>query len=227
MTLRLPGRAVPMTLRRDPRARRVLLRLATDGEGVVVTVPVRASWSVGIDLAQRHANWIVDRLAALPPRVPFADGTVIPLLGEGHVIRSCPERQRGIIREAGVIGVGGPIERLASRLDRWLREEARRQISARVQAKAGLIEREAGAIAIRDMCSRWGSCAADGRLSFSWRLIMAPEAVLDYVVAHEVAHLAVRDHGPGFWKIVAELTADADDARRWLKQCGMVLHRYG
>jgi predicted metal-dependent hydrolase len=96
-----------------------------------------------------------------------------------------------------------------------------------VRDKSRLIERSSGRITIRDTKSRWGSCSHDGNLSFCWRLVMAPAAVLDYVVAHEVAHLRWNDHGPRFWDTVAELTPDPDGARKWLNDFGERLHRYG
>jgi predicted metal-dependent hydrolase len=100
-------------------------------------------------------------------------------------------------------------------------------LTQRVREKTVLLGRAAGRISVRDPVSRWGSCAASGNLSFSWRLILAPEMVLDYVVAHEVAHLAVRGHGPLFWKTVAGLTEGTAEARAWLRRHGAGLHRYG
>jgi len=92
---------------------------------------------------------------------------------------------------------------------------------------AASIEEKAGRISVRDTRSRWGSCSAKGNLSFSWRLILAPEFVLNYVVAHEVAHLIERNHGPKFWKLVARLDDQADAARKWLRRNGEALHRMG
>ena len=109
----------------------------------------------------------------------------------------------------------------------WLREQARSEIATRVQEKACLLERAPGRITVRDTRSRWGSCSHDGNLSFCWRLVMAPMMVLDYVVAHEVAHLRWTHHGPRFWATVATLTANAGAARCWLDDHGERLHRYG
>jgi predicted metal-dependent hydrolase len=109
----------------------------------------------------------------------------------------------------------------------FLRHEARRELSARAGEKAQRIARRPGRISIRDTQSRWGSCSSDGDISFSWRLILAPEPVLDYVVAHEVSHLVHLDHGPRFWALVEKLAAEVAGPRRWLRRNGGALLRYG
>ena len=221
------GRAVPLRVRRDRRARRLILRIDADSDGAVVTLPPGASLAEAVSLARREAGWIADRLAALPPRVPFADGAAIPLLGFEH--RVC--RQAGprlpVRREGGEILVSGEPDHVARQLAGWLRQEALREITPRAHAKAQRLDRRVRRISVRDTRSRWGSCSPEGRLSFSWRLVMAPARVLDYVVAHEVAHLAEPRHGPAFWRTVAALHGDVDWARRWLRRRGPALHRYG
>lgn len=225
--LEIGGRAVPLRIRRHRRARHIILRIDTDNDGAVVTLPWRTPLADGLDLARSKASWILEALAALPPKVPFADGALVPYLGIAHRVRHHPEGGGVVWRTEGEIHVAGRPEHLARRLTDWLRGEARREIVARTAAKAAQLGRKAGRITLRDTSSRWGSCAASGDLSFSWRLVLTPESVLDYVVAHEVAHLAYRSHGPRFWRTVARLTADADGARAWLRRHGEGLHRYG
>jgi hypothetical protein len=227
LLLALADRTIPLTVRRHPRARRASLRVDVAGDGVVVTIPGLAPFADGIELAKLHCDWLSRRLAALPPRVAFDDGAVIPLRDSPHRIRSRPESPNGVRLADGIIEVGGPAASLPARLTRWLRAEARRQITAAAVVKAGQIDRAFRRISIRDTRARWGSCSAGGTLSFSWRLVLAPPTVLDYVVAHEVAHLAVAGHGPRFWATVAGLTGDMDDARIWLRHHGSSLHRYG
>jgi predicted metal-dependent hydrolase len=218
---------VPLTVRRHPRARRLILRLAAEGDGAVVTIPERASFDEGVTLARNHVGWIVRRLAAIPPRVAFEDGAVLPFLGHDHRLRHHARTFPAVRREGGEIIVSGRAEDLARRVADWLRRQARIEIGARVGDKAATLGRAPGRITVRDTRSRWGSCSAAGNLSFSWRLVMAPAGVLDYVVAHEVAHLAHRDHGPRFWRTVAALTEDVDGSRAWLRRHGRSLHRYG
>ncbi|HIM77598.1 MAG TPA: M48 family peptidase, partial [Rhodospirillales bacterium] len=123
--------------------------------------------------------------------------------------------------------VAGRHEHVARRGKDWFKSQARELIVSRVREKAQTLDRKPGRITIRDTKSRWGSCSPDGNLSFCWRLVMAPDAVLDYVVAHEVAHLAELNHGPKFWRWVEELTADVEGAKKWLRLNGEALHRYG
>lgn len=226
-SLNLGGRAVALRFRRNLRARRLILRIDTDTKCTVVTLPKHASVEEGLALVRRKAAWINSRLDLLPVRVPFADGAVVPLLGNGRTIIHQPNGGLSVRSGESDIVVGGRPEHLARRLTDWLKKEARRHIESRVNAKAAHLGRKAGRITIRDTRSRWGSCSSTGALSFCWRLVMAPENVLDYVVAHEVAHLEHLNHGPGFWRAVGELTADAKSARAWLRRNGEELRRYG
>ena len=193
----------------------------------VVTLPPWVPVREGMDLAIGEAPWILAKLAARPTRVAFADGASIPILGVPHRIVHRPDRTGGVSAEDGIVSVTGRTEHLARRVADWLKREARRQIAGRVEEKAARLGCRYGRISVRDTTTLWGSCSPKGDLSFCWRLVMAPEFVLDYVVAHEVAHLKNRTHGPGFWKIVQELTEDTGMARTWLTTQGESLHRYG
>lgn len=223
------GRAVPLRVRRDARARRIVLRIDSLNDGAVVTVPARVPVREGLRLAHDKADWILDRLARLPPRIPFADGAVVPLRGNVCILRHDPiPSGRGVVRRDGdMLWIAGRPEHLARRFSDWLKREARREIAALVAAKTATIGLRQGRIALRDTRSLWGSCSAKGDFSFCWRLILAPPFVLDYVVAHEVAHLKVRGHGPSFWRAVAALTDQTEAARAWLNREGEALHRYG
>lgn len=221
------GRELPLAFRRSPRARRVSLRLDSRGEVVTVTLPPFASERDGLALAEHATGWLEARLTALPQAIAFADGALIPILGVPYRIVHDPAAGRRIAVMDGEVRIGGAPERLALAVRGWLVGEARRQLAQRVREKTERLGRPAGRISVRDPVSRWGSCAASGNLSFSWRLILAPEMVLDYVVAHEVAHLAVRGHGPRFWRTVGGLTERTAEARAWLRRHGAGLHRYG
>jgi len=228
--LELAGQWVAVRIFRNKRARRVILRLDDDadgGDGVIVTLPNRASQKEGLALVIDKAGWVLKQLDARLPRVPFADGAVVPLCGEDFCIRAIPGG-RGVVRHEGTeILVAGRPEHLARRVQDWFKGQARGLITEGVREKALMLDKQPGRITIRDTKSRWGSCSHDGNLSFSWRLVMAPLGVLDYVVAHEVAHLAEHNHGPNFWRWVGELTADMGDAKEWLRRNGEALHRYG
>lgn len=218
---------MPVRLRRHGGAKRIILRLDTRGEGVVVTLPNRVPESEGLAWAEGQRAWIAEHLGNLPVRKPFTDGAEVPLGGATHMIRHEEGARRGVWAEDGQIFVSGRLEHLPRRLTDWLRAEARRRLGAAVTDATDRLGKAAGRITVRDTRSRWGSCAANGNLSFSWRLVMAPEFVLEYVAAHEVAHLREAHHGPAFWHLVDELTNHAKAGRQWLRRHGEGLHFYG
>lgn len=227
MSLTVSGIDVPVELRVNSRARRLSLRVEpTDGTVRVVAPPGVPAGAIAAFVA-RHDDWLRARLGAVPTPLPFADGAMVPLLGVDHVIRHDPSGPRTVRRENGALLVGGAPEHLARRLTDWLKGEARRELGVRSRAMAARLPARVAAVTVRDTRSRWGSCTAGGRLSYSWRLVLAPETVLDYVVAHEVAHLREMNHGARFWALVDRLHPDVAGCRAWLRRHGAGLHRYG
>jgi len=218
---------IPVRLCRNPRARRLILRLDPDGDGVVVTLPPGAPEHAGLELARKQADWIRRRLGERTPRIAFEPGAAVPIAGRPRIISWTGQLRGGVTLSEDAVQVSGRREHLARRLTDWLRAEARRRILPLVADKAARIERKPGRVSIRDTRSRWGSCAAGGNLSFCWRLVMAPPEVLDYVVAHEVAHLAHHDHSARFWRQVEVITEHSGTAKDWLRRHGPGLHRYG
>ncbi len=216
-----------LRVRRSPRARRLALRIDPRHDQPELVLPRGVSLEEGRRFAAGRAQWLRRRLAELPPRVPFAAGSVIPVLGVPHRVRHEPGAPGGVRRAAGELIVSGPVAELPRRLEAWLKAEARRLLGSRARSAAARLGRGAPQVGVRDPATRWGSCSARGRLSFSWRLVMAPEAVLDYVVAHEVAHLEEANHGPRFWRLVDELCPGWGESRRWLRRHGAFLHRHG
>lgn len=225
-TITLPGGAAPVEWRRSRRARLVSLRIDPRQGHVVVTLPPRAARQQGMALLHNHAAWVVARLAALPRQVPFADGALVPLHGVAHRIRHDPATR--LVRVVGgEIVVGGGAEFVARRVGDFLRAEAGRRLSALALEKAASAGLRPRRVSVKDTSSRWGSCAADRSLAFSWRLVMAPPFVQDYVAAHEVAHLRHMNHGRQFWALVGELTPHGPAAIAWLKREGPGLLRIG
>jgi predicted metal-dependent hydrolase len=206
--------------------RRIILRIDQDTDGVVLTMPKWARQSDAMALLAERADWVLARIDALPARIRFADGAAVPYFDAPHTIRHAPGG-RGVVLEGGEIRVPGRAEHLARRLGDWLRAQARREISARAHLLAGRVGKPIRRITVRDTRSRWGSCSSAGNLSFSWRLVMAPDWVMEYVVAHEVAHLRHANHGPDFWAAVERLGVGADAAQRWLNGNAARLQRIG
>lgn len=229
--LDIGGTSVPLEMRTSDRARRLLLRVDQRREVVVLTLPTRVSKHEGLSFAKGNAGWIAARFANLPPRIDFVPGARVPLLGVPHELAPVPpgaRRRRGAVWvEGGTIQVTGEPAHFARRVSDFLRSRARAEIAPRAERFARQTEKDIRGLTLRDPASRWGSCSPRGDLSFSWRLILAPAFVLDYVVAHEVAHLSVFSHAPRFWALVDRLVPDADEARHWLKRNGAALHRYG
>ncbi|MSO72552.1 MAG: M48 family peptidase [Rhodospirillaceae bacterium] len=237
-----PALAARVTVQSNPRARRVSLRVDPFNGCVVLVRPPRVSDKAVATFVKSRQGWIAKHIAALPARIAFADGAIIPFRGQEHVLCFRAEARGSVWREDGAgepaIVVAGRPEHLARRLRDWLKAEARSALTPPVYAMAKALDVKISRVSVRDTRSRWGSCSRDGKLSFSWRLILAPASVLTYVAAHEVAHLKHMNHGPGFWRTVARLLDDcpADisganldwvSAREWLRRSGAALHRYG
>jgi predicted metal-dependent hydrolase len=225
--LALPGGSARVEWRRSTRARRVSLRIDPRDGTVVITLPQRAGRTAGMALLITNADWVRERLAALPGPIAFADGAEVPLHGLPHRIRHVPTGRGGAWIQDDEIHVSGDAAFLARRVADFLRAEARRSIIELVAQKAILARAQPARITLKDTTSRWGSCAANRNLAFSWRLVMAPRFVQDYVTAHEVAHLRHMNHGPKFWELVEEITPHTERAVSWLRTDGLRLLRVG
>ena len=219
---------LPLTFVRSRRARRVSLRVDTARRRIVLTAPMRMSRDMALRFAYGQGGWIAARLKRLPQPRPFQDGADVPVFGVPHRIRHRPGARGTVWLEDGEIHVAGHAEHLPRRLRDWLIGELRRRVMPLVAAKAEKIQRPVKRVGLRDSRSRWGSCGPDGGLSFSWRLVFAPPEVLDYLVAHEVAHHVHKNHGPRFWAEASGL-CDGPMAvpRAWLRANGETLLQYG
>jgi hypothetical protein len=231
--LRVQELGAPVEVRRHPGARRMTLRVSRTRRTVIVTLPLQCDLTQAGTFLNSHIDWVRERLGSLPMPVWFDDGALVPLRGEPHRIVFVGRARFGGVVAARLscdgrpeLAVSGEAEHARRRLRDWLVSECRRDLDARVSAHAGTLGLRPKRIAVRDQSSRWGSCSTTGLLSFSWRLVLAPPPVLDYVAAHEVAHLAEMNHGPRFWALVRRACPRMDEAKRWLLRYGMELHRY-
>ncbi len=225
------GEVFRVALKRLASSRRFTLRVRAATRDVVLTMPERSSTQSAREFAERHAAWIGVRLARLPKPVSFEPRSVMPLRGVDHRIVHCPSL-RGVVwvdaDESGpMLCVSGDRAHVARRVADFLKKEARKDIERAVARHTKTLGLTARSVTLRDTTSRWGSCSSTGGLNFSWRLILAPTFVLDYLAAHEVAHFVHMNHSSAFWRVARRLFPETDKAEAWLKTRGASLHRYG
>ena len=226
-TILIGEQTLDVVFRRHAQARRLVLRLNMHGTQVQVTVPKGVSRARALDFTERSRSWISSRIASHGGNVHLKPGERIPLRGAEYEIRHIAAR-RGLIaidEEARLIHVPGDPPHVPRRLLDWLKAEARAELTLATNRYAAMMEVRPARISIRDQRTRWGSCSAGGDLSYSWRLILVPPHVLDYVAAHEVAHLKHLDHSPRFWRLVLTHCPTAGKAKAWLKTHGQSVHR--
>jgi predicted metal-dependent hydrolase len=248
--VKVKGLGLPLLLRRSIRARRFSLQVSEARRGAILTMPVYSSFADADEFLSRHLDWLKERVAGLSEPVPFTHGAIIPLRGFAHMLRFAGSvRRRGVVwieaaedtkaapawpqsarvprRRVPRLTVAGEPEHAPRRLLDWLKRQAHQDLRTRVSVHAGRLGLTPARIFVRDQTTRWGSCSTTGALSFSWRLVLAPPFVLDYLAAHEVAHLAHMNHGPRFWAVVERIMPRHEEARAWLRKHGASLHRYG
>ncbi len=226
------GAIYPVQLRRHRQARRYTLRIQASKREVILTIPPRGTLKEASAFAHKHGGWIAARLGRLPEVTPFAHGVLVPLRGVPHRITHRPTARGTVWTEIGdggepLLCVAGREPFVERRIGDYLRREARRDLEAASRRYAGALGLTFDRVTVRDQSSRWGSCSTAGMLSFSWRLILAPSQVLDYLAAHEVAHLIEMNHSPKFWRLVQRICPHHQSAKAWLDAHGADLHRYG
>ncbi|MFT4048939.1 MAG: SprT family zinc-dependent metalloprotease [Solirubrobacterales bacterium] len=226
------GEGFRYALRRSARARNI--RITVGDDGVVLTLPERVAERHGHAFVEERSDWINRTLAKIEATDEIvasrslADGTTVPFLGGELTLRllegpSGRVTVKPALNELWVRVPDGRRETVAVALERWYRRQAKEIFTGRLDACAERNGTSYERVAIRDQKTRWGSCSTSGTISFNWRLLLAPEAVLDYVVEHEAAHIEVRDHSPRFWALMDVRVPDWRDSRLWLKRHGQTL----
>lgn len=220
-------------LRRHRQARRYTLRVVAVTREAVLTMPPRGSFREAREFAEKHGAWIASRLDRLPRAAPFEHGVEIPVRGIVHAISHRRSSRGTVWTEIDRDGrrllcvASQDAAHVARRITDFLKREAKRDLEVAVARYAERLGVEVKRISIRDQVSRWGSCSTSGALSFSWRLVLAPRFVLDYLAAHEVSHLLEMNHSPRFWRLLGRICPDMERAKTWLDARGTDLHRYG
>jgi predicted metal-dependent hydrolase len=224
--IELEGKHLPIIIRKRSNSRRMVIRYQPLQHALSLTLPRHATIRQGLRFVEEKRPWIARELKSRPMHVWFEDGAKLPVLGREYTVKHVGGR--GLVRvEGDIILVPGEREFMARRLREWLIAEAREAITALAEAKANEAGKAVRKISLRDTVSHWGSCGRNGNLSFSWRLVFAPEEMLHYIVCHEVAHLVHMNHGRSFWKQVEAFYPDYKKAREWFRAHGHTLYGYG
>lgn len=227
--LAIDGEKVAVQVRLNPRARRIVVRVHPATGDVTITAPTRTGMAAALAFARGETDWIRRQRGQVPKQIAIAPDSVLPFEGVTH--RICHSGEKGPApvwrdAEARRIFVSGRSEHAARRLLDFFKKEAKRLCEERAVEYGAALGARPARVTVRDTASRWGSCSSARSLSFSWRLIFAPDFVRDYVVAHEVAHLKEMNHGSKFWGHVETLYGDYRKARKWLREHGRDLLRY-
>jgi predicted metal-dependent hydrolase len=217
-------------VRVNPRARRISIRVCSASRTVRLTLPPRASGTRAIAFLDEQRGWIRRQAhLRLPQPIPFAPGVVLPL-GDGSLALA-PGSGRVARRDGDMLHVPGTGDLFAGRVRRWLKAEAQHLFEADTRRLAAALDKPVQSVSVGDPRSRWGSCGqgpAGARISYSWRLILAPGFVQRAVIAHEVAHLAEPNHSSRFWDLATRLLGESHTpARTWLRDNGPMLHGFG
>lgn len=217
---------LPLIVSVNPRARRMSMKICTLTRTLRLTLPPRASRRHAVQWVAEQQPWIERQLATrLPPALPFRPGVALPF-GDSTLLLAAGSSRR-VVLEGDILHVAGEGSLYAGRVRRWLAAEAVRRFEPPTRAMAARIGKPVDRVTSGDWRSRWGACGR-GHIRYSWRLLMAPDFVQQALIAHEVAHLAQPNHGPGFWKLATDLLgAPHRPAREWLAHNAPLLHSYG
>jgi hypothetical protein len=220
LQIMLGDEAVPVKVRRNAQAKRMVLRVCPTTGEVKLTLPKRSSLRQAQKFLAGHLDWIDGQRDKADSVAPLGHGDSVLYLGQPHQIEFTDQSPRKVLAVGGVIRVGGPTDLAPGRLLKWFKASAKEALTDASEAYADLLDVRFNRVSIGDMKSRWGSCSSRGTLRYNWRLVLAPHDVLRYVAAHEVAHLLEMNHSDRFWAHVARCEPDYQTHRRWLKRHG-------
>lgn len=214
----------PLKVIKSPRAKRLTLRIDNKDRIPVLSLPNRCSAQKAIDFICVHEDWIKQTLENLPQSQFFVSGSTISLFGKEITIQHAPEKKWGARIEDNILYVSGDSEFTHRRVKDFIKKEARNKflkLSQKTAAKIGCCVND---VTIKDTKSRWGSCSSLNNINYNWRLALAPQYVINYIVAHEVSHLLHQDHSSDFWECVASLCPQHEKGQNWLKEHGRELY---
>ncbi len=225
--IEISGIDYPISIKKNARSKRLTMRVDPYKGIINVTTPKRVSKRKVISFILEHQEWLAKQHQSLKGPISFDEGAIIPIKGKAFTIQHIEKRGIYIEKQRTYLIVSCPKLRLKSAIKRYLKEQARKTLTKLAQEKATQIDKSIANISIKDTKTRWGSCSSKNNLNFSWRIIMAPDYVIDYLVAHEVAHLQHMNHSKAFWDLCFTLSKDGSQGKKWLRTHGSELQRYG
>ncbi len=216
---------IPVEFNRSLSAKAIKITPNLAKQVVKVSYPFFVSRARAVAFLESKKDWVSKQLEKVPEKIRITDGAVITVLGKKYKISHIPNARRGVWIEGDYIFVSGDKEFLNRRVKDFLKNEVKSYYAKRVRDYASKLNVKYGKISVKDTTSRWGSCASNGNIAFSWRLVFAPLFVIDYIVAHEVSHLSEMNHSYKFWRVVKQLyEGDVDKAQKWLSRNGLMLY---
>lgn len=218
-----------LNVRISPKAKRLALRLDPHAGCINLVIPRKASLRKAYEFAESNQTWIHDKISGLPQPVPFEHGQTIPFMGKPLTIEilKTDKKYTEINMLDGKIEVLTKLNDPSSRIARFLRSHAEKELKTLAIEKAAILNKTLSHFCVRDMKSRWGSCSIDGRMTLSWRLAFAPMEAIDYVISHESAHLIHADHSKKFWSLCEKISTDYSTGKNWMRLNGVNLGKYG
>lgn len=207
-------------------SRKLILRIDNKERIPVLSIPKYCSRKRAIDFVNENMDWIINTLGRLPQNKQFCDGEKFLLFGQEVTIKHQAEARRGVWLEDNILYVSGAPEFLHRRVRDYIKKRAAEEFYKKSSELAGRIGCKLSGISIKDTKSRWGSCSSLNHINYSWRIALAPQYVIDYLMAHEVSHLLHQDHSESFWSCVAELYPNWKEGRDWLKKHSKNLYIY-
>lgn len=228
ISVKVTDQNVNIYVQENARSKRLSLKYHPITREFSLTKPPKARKEDILNFLNRSKAWLAEKMGEVNSNIPFTPGTLLPILGQEHLIQFAQDAKPSVVQKEGVLLVSGfdPII-VPGMVKDWLRGHIYAYIADTSKKFAKTLGKPVGVITIKDTKSRWASCSSHGNLAYSWRLAMAPEAVVEYICAHEVSHLVEMNHSPAFWGLVAQLCPSFNEHRSWLKIHGKNLFRYG
>lgn len=224
--LKVGKEVLPLVIKRHAKAKRICLRYNPTQHAISLTLPRHTRVSDGLKFLTDKSSWLIATLEEMPDKKQIKPGVVIPVLGQRVRMKHEKDLGRPYLLMDETLYISGDREFFPRRVTEALKKIASARIHQLANRYATKIGRRINRISVRDTRSRWGSCSSTGNLNFSWRLVFAPREVLEYVVAHEVAHLRHMNHSPAFWNQVEALCPNHEVAKQWLRMHGKHLYRF-